>query len=150
MLPVQRHPGINKWPSLPADNRVDQRLITHGNRRPIERFRGEGKYNFVKHSRFLSLFLALHCYLFIFPLVVFAFGGEAVVLMPFLPQDVSSNQRLHRWMGTKSTFPRVSEGEYWPETHTLILWMGSCSTLSQEELIKKWINKIISDKTFPL
>lgn len=92
MLPVQRHPGINKWPSLPADNRVDQRLITHGNRRPIERFRGAGKHNF----RFLSLFfLVLHFYLFIFPLA-FAFSGEAAVLVPFLPQDVSSNQRLHR------------------------------------------------------
>lgn len=96
------HPGVNKLPSLPADNRVDQRLITHVNRRPIERFGGKGKHNFVKHSRFLSHFFRstfLVIDLFIFPLIVFPFDGEIVVLMPFLPQDVSSNQRLHHWMG---------------------------------------------------
>lgn len=69
MLPVQRHPGINKWPSLPADNRVGQRFITHWNRRPIERFRGGRKTQLCETPTISFFFLALHLYLFIFHLL---------------------------------------------------------------------------------
>lgn len=104
----------NKWPRLPADNRVERRLITHVNRSPMEPFRSVGKHNCVEHSRFFS---TPHLYLFVFSLV---FGFETLVLMPFLPQDVSSNQRLHRCLWVRWKIKRLFRGSLnW--THRLIL-----------------------------